>query len=149
MKTPTKYLFTGLSFILLLGVISSCTLSKRSLPKQAKGRNITFTPEKIVNINGRLEFECELTYTTRYVKKYDSLEYRFYIINAQIETYIGSMKDVDLKEAPYRRSLNKKFKTVWYSKGQDSDISMEAVYYKKGKASVSERLSVSTVYSKP
>lgn len=149
MKTPTKHLFTGLSFILLLTVISSCTLHRGFMMKHGKDIGITFTPEKIVNINGRLEFDCNVSYISKHVKKYDSLEYRFYIINSQIETYIGSMKDADLKEAPYKRSLNKTFKTVWYSKGQDSDIAMEAVYYKKGRASVSERLSVSTVYSKP
>lgn len=117
--------------------------------KLGQSGNITLNPEEIVNINGRLEFSATVEYNTRYAKRADSLEIRFYLRNSQIETLLGSVKDFDLDQAPDIHVLKKDFKTTWFSKVPITDIEIETILYKKGSMKKSHRLGVGRIVSKP
>ncbi len=141
--------FLKISALLLILFCSTATTCDQDLRKLGQSGNITLNPEEIVNINGRLEFSATVEYKTRYAKRADSLEIRFFLRNSQIETLLGSIKDFDLDQEPETRILKKDFKTTWFSKVPVTEIEIETILYKKkGSFIKSHRLGVGRIVSK-
>lgn len=147
MKPLTRLL--KVSALLLCLFCSLAMTCNQEMMKFGRDAKITLTPEQVVNINGRLEFSIDMEYNTHLVEKADSLEFRFYLMNSQIETLLGSVTDTDLKSPPQLREVKKNFKTTWFSKVPITNIEMQTVLYKNGKYKTMPNLIVGEIVSKP
>lgn len=127
----------------------SAVTCNKGINKFMEKGSITLSPEEIVNINGRLEFNATMEYNTEDAKMADSLEVRFYLKNSQIETLLGSIKDAELDKEPQARELKKTFKTTWFSKVPITEIEARTVIYKKGKLRMLPGVVVGRIVSKP
>ena len=108
--------FTKIFALLMIVFCSTAMTCNKDILKFGETASVTLSPETITNINGRLDFSIKTEYSTDHIQKFDSLELRFYLKNDQIETLLGTATDNELGELPRQRSIDKSFKTTWFSK---------------------------------
>jgi hypothetical protein len=141
--------FIQISALLIIVFCGMATTCDDGISKFVETTTVTISPENLTNTNGRLEFSVNTAYSTETIQKIDSLEFRYYLKNQQIETLLGVAVDKDLKETPRQKSIDKSFKTTWFSKVPITDIQLQAVFYKKGKSRQGPRVSIGEIVSKP
>lgn len=141
--------FIQISALLTIVFCGTAMTCDKGISKFGETTTVTISPETITNTNGRLEFSIKTEYITEEIQKFDSLEFRYYLKNSQIETVLGTAMDKTLREMPRQRSIDKSFKTTWFSKVPITDIQLQAVLYKKGKAMPGPRISIGEIVSKP